>query len=53
MRRSSPTKSRSFLRYDVGASYRSAIFYISDEQKRNAEDTIADVNASGNGPARW
>jgi peptide-methionine (S)-S-oxide reductase len=32
---------------DLGASYRSAIFYTSDEQKRVAEDTIADVNASG------
>jgi peptide-methionine (S)-S-oxide reductase len=32
---------------DVGASYRSAIFYTSDEQRRIAEDTIADVNASG------
>jgi peptide-methionine (S)-S-oxide reductase len=32
---------------DVGASYRSAIFYVNDEQKRVAEDTIADVNASG------
>jgi peptide-methionine (S)-S-oxide reductase len=32
---------------DLGASYRSAIFYTSDEQKRIAEDTIADVNASG------
>jgi peptide-methionine (S)-S-oxide reductase len=32
---------------DVGTSYRSAIFYTSDEQKRVAEDTIADVNASG------
>jgi len=32
---------------DVGASYRSAIFYTSDEQKRVAEDTIADVDASG------
>ena len=32
---------------DRGASYRSAIFYTSDEQKRVAEDTIADVNASG------
>src|SRR5262252_3187188 len=31
---------------DIGASYRSAIFYTSDEQKRIAEDTIADVNAS-------
>ncbi len=32
---------------DVGASYRSAIFYTSDEQKRVALDTIADVEASG------
>ncbi len=32
---------------DVGASYRSAIFYANDEQKRVAEDTIADVDASG------
>ena len=32
---------------DVGRSYRSAIFYTSDEQKRVAEDTIADVDASG------
>jgi peptide-methionine (S)-S-oxide reductase len=32
---------------DVGTSYRSAIFYTSDKQKRIAEDTIADVEASG------
>jgi peptide-methionine (S)-S-oxide reductase len=32
---------------DLGSSYRSAIYYTSDEQKRVAEDTIADVNASG------
>ena len=31
---------------DIGLSYRSAIFYTSDEQKRVAEDTIADVDAS-------
>jgi peptide-methionine (S)-S-oxide reductase len=31
---------------DIGMSYRSAIFYASDEQKRVAEDTIADVDAS-------
>jgi peptide-methionine (S)-S-oxide reductase len=32
---------------DLGLSYRSAIFYTSDAQKQVAEDTIADVNASG------
>lgn len=32
---------------DMGTSYRSGIYYVSDEQKRIAEDTIADVNASG------
>ena len=32
---------------DMGSSYRSAIFYESDEQKRVAEDTIADVESSG------
>jgi peptide-methionine (S)-S-oxide reductase len=32
---------------DVGTSYRSAIFYTTDEQKSIAQDTIADVNASG------
>ena len=32
---------------DVGLSYRSAIFYTSPEQKAVAEDTIADVDASG------
>ena len=32
---------------DRGMSYRSAIFYASDEQKRVALDTIEDVNASG------
>ena len=37
---------------DVGTSYRSAIFTTSDEQKRIAEDTIADVNASGLWPGR-
>ena len=31
---------------DIGMSYRSAIFYTSEEQKRVAEDTIADVDAS-------
>ena len=37
---------------DVGSSYRSAIYYADDEQKRVAEDTIADVNASGLWPGR-
>jgi peptide-methionine (S)-S-oxide reductase len=37
---------------DVGPSYRSAIFYTSDEQKRVALDTIADVNASGLWPGK-
>ena len=37
---------------DRGTSYRSAIFYTSDEQKRIAEDTIADVNASGLWPGK-
>jgi peptide-methionine (S)-S-oxide reductase len=32
---------------DVGMSYRSAIFYVNEEQKHIAEDTIADVDASG------
>lgn len=32
---------------DLGPSYRSAIFYTSEEQRRVAEDTIADVDASG------
>ena len=35
-----------------GTSYRSAIFYTSDEQKRVAEDTIADVDASGLWPGK-
>jgi peptide-methionine (S)-S-oxide reductase len=37
---------------DVGASYRSAIFYTSPEQKAVAEDTIADVEASGLWPGK-
>lgn len=37
---------------DVGKSYRSAIFYMSDEQKQVAEETIADVDASGLWPGK-
>ena len=37
---------------DRGASYRSAIFYTSNEQKSVAEDTIADVEASGLWPGK-
>ena len=37
---------------DVGASYRSAIFYTNETQKHVAEDTIADVNASGLWPGK-
>src|ERR1700740_79213 len=37
---------------DRGASYRSAIFYTNDEQKRMAEETIADVDASGIWPGK-
>ena len=37
---------------DIGTSYRSAIYYASDEQKRVAEETIADVDASGLWPGK-
>ena len=37
---------------DVGTSYRSAIFYTSDAQKLIAEETIADVDASGLWPGK-
>ena len=37
---------------DLGTSYRSAIFYANDEQRRIAEDTIADVDASGLWPGK-
>ncbi|MGW5780414.1 peptide-methionine (S)-S-oxide reductase MsrA [Streptomyces sp. NPDC003863] len=32
---------------DIGDSYRSAVFYLNDEQRQVALDTIADVEASG------
>ncbi len=37
---------------DIGRSYRSAIFYADDEQKRIAEETIRDVDASGLWPGK-
>jgi methionine-S-sulfoxide reductase len=37
---------------DIGTSYRSAIFYVDDDQKRVALDTIADVEASGIWPGK-
>ena len=37
---------------DRGTSYRSAIYYTSDEQKQVAEDTIRDVDASGLWPGK-
>jgi len=37
---------------DRGVSYRSAIFYVNEEQKDIAEDTIADVDASGLWPGK-
>ena len=37
---------------DTGLSYRSAIYYTSPEQEKIAEDTIADVEASGLWPGK-
>jgi peptide-methionine (S)-S-oxide reductase len=37
---------------DRGASYRSAIFYTSEDQHRVAQDTIADAEASGLWPGK-
>lgn len=37
---------------DIGLSYRSAIYYVDEEQKRIAEDTVADVDASGLWPGK-
>ena len=37
---------------DTGASYRSAIYFTSEQQKQIALDTIADVDASGLWPGK-
>jgi peptide-methionine (S)-S-oxide reductase len=37
---------------DIGPSYRSAIFYLDEQQRRVAEETIADVDASGRWPGK-
>ena len=37
---------------DRGSSYRSAIYYTTEEQQRVAEDTLADVDASGLWPGK-
>jgi len=37
---------------DIGLSYRSAIFYLDDEQKHIAEETVKDVDASGLWPGK-
>ena len=37
---------------DLGRSYRSAIYYVGEAQKKTALDTIADVEASGLWPGK-
>jgi len=37
---------------DMGMSYRSAIYYVDEAQKAEAENTIADVEASGLWPGK-
>ncbi len=37
---------------DRGMSYRSAIYFVDEDQKRMAEETIADVDASGLWPGK-
>jgi peptide-methionine (S)-S-oxide reductase len=36
----------------VGSSYRSAIFYTTDEQRRVVEETVPDIDASGHWPGK-
>ena len=48
----SQTSFRALQGNDRGTSYRSAIFYTGEEQRRVAEDTIADVEASGLWPGK-
>ena len=36
----------------MGTSYRSAIFYLSEDQKSTAQRVIADVDASGKWPGK-
>jgi peptide-methionine (S)-S-oxide reductase len=36
----------------VGSSYRSEIFYTSEEQRKVAEETICDVDASSHWPGK-
>lgn len=36
---------------DIGASYRSAIFYLTEEQKNTAQQVIREIDASGKWPA--
>src|SRR5829696_7040448 len=35
---------------DIGMSYRSAIFYLTEEQKATAQELISEINASGKWP---
>jgi peptide-methionine (S)-S-oxide reductase len=37
---------------DIGESYRSAIFYVNDEQKETAKTLIAELDASGKWPGK-
>src|SRR3982751_6141506 len=37
---------------DVGTSYRSAIFYLNDEQRKTAQDLINEMNTSGIWPGK-